>query len=846
MGDCKIQSKRGQIESILTVSRLLCMLSGLVGVSMGNTDARAAGAITPFITVEAESGTLAGGAVVSAFSPGSTVPTLPTPQLEASGKAYVGLTNSGSSVSIVNPVANANAIVIRASIPDAASGGGITATLNLYVGGTFRQALTLSSKQSWNYYQSTTTPDDPNGGGHAYKFYNADRAFIIGTAIPAGTVVKLQKDSTNSAAYYNIDCVDFENVPAPLTQPANSLSITSSPYFADSTFTHDSTAVIEKCISDALSQGKTVWVPPGKFMLNSTNSGGLNLTGVTLNGAGVWYSTLYRNIPLPPPTTPWRSTINLGTNSTITDVLIDSTAIYRDIGGVSGDDYGLSSSGNNWLVQRVWIEHCDADWMGGQNSTFRDSRIQDGWADGINFNNGNAANPALLGFNLTATNNFIRNSGDDGLAIYSSAGTSGTLPLMHDCTMINNTVVSPWWANGVGLYGGTNMVIRGNLIADCGCNSGITIERFGSTGHPLQMGLVTGNTILRSGGWNGTDQHGIAVSSPSTTNTDVVIENNVFIDALRSGIRIGNYLDTVNISYNVFNHSAWASIWVKSGTTGGGTMNYNSVFNLPAGQTPYEDDATNTFTPSLLGNNWRGGVGAGVIFYQNISYGGSNGLPLTAGNYTAAQLAAMNVRSDWASSVTMPTNWTVIMYSGTNFTGTQWILTNNVPNFGTLTPSAIGQVASCKIAGLEDGTVYHFVCQKSAMSLDNNGSITAGTDLIQWPDSQNNSDQEWQMVDVGGGYWNLLCRKSDMDIDNGGSTTAGTAVTQFSIRTNNNQRWQFVPHAGGVYHLICETSGMALDNGGATTNGAVMTQYTDHPDGNANVTNQNWSLEFVR
>ncbi|MFD0631935.1 hypothetical protein ACFQ9X_10240 [Catenulispora yoronensis] len=40
---------------------------------------------------------------------------------------------------------------VRASIPDAPSGGGATATLDLYVDGAFRQTLNLNSKQSWIY-----------------------------------------------------------------------------------------------------------------------------------------------------------------------------------------------------------------------------------------------------------------------------------------------------------------------------------------------------------------------------------------------------------------------------------------------------------------------------------------------------------------------------------------------------------------------------------------------------------------------------------------------------------------------------------------------------------------------
>src|SRR5258706_2223264 len=146
------------------VKNNLFLLSGFTLFLAGINHALAAGAITPFTVLEAESGTLGGGATVRAFTPGSAVPSAPTLELEASGMAYVWLTNLNDSVSWTNPVANASAMVVRGVIPDAPSGGGITATLNLYVDGIFRQAITLSSKQSWNYRNSSTTPDDPNAG----------------------------------------------------------------------------------------------------------------------------------------------------------------------------------------------------------------------------------------------------------------------------------------------------------------------------------------------------------------------------------------------------------------------------------------------------------------------------------------------------------------------------------------------------------------------------------------------------------------------------------------------------------------------------------------------------------
>jgi hypothetical protein len=38
---------------------------------------------------------------------------------------------------------------IRASIPDSTTGGGMTATLDLYVNGAFRQAINMNSIQTW-------------------------------------------------------------------------------------------------------------------------------------------------------------------------------------------------------------------------------------------------------------------------------------------------------------------------------------------------------------------------------------------------------------------------------------------------------------------------------------------------------------------------------------------------------------------------------------------------------------------------------------------------------------------------------------------------------------------------
>ena len=99
--------------------------------------------------------------------------------------------------------------------------------------------------------------------------------------------------------------VDVENPPGPLAQPANSISITSCGAVADNNPTNgsadsqavDSTSAIQSCIDQAQSQGKVLWIPAGTFYLKGT--AGLHATGITIAGAGPWYSTIYRAVPLP-------------------------------------------------------------------------------------------------------------------------------------------------------------------------------------------------------------------------------------------------------------------------------------------------------------------------------------------------------------------------------------------------------------------------------------------------------------------------------------------------------------------------------------------------------------------
>jgi hypothetical protein len=91
------------------------------------------------------------------------------------------------------------------------------------------------------------------------------------------------------------------------------------------------------------------------------------------------------------------------------------------------------------------------------------------------------------------------------------------------------------------------------------------------------------------------------------------------------------------------------------------------------------------------------GGGAGVVFFQDIQFGGASSQPLARGDYTLSQLQARGMQNDWASSVRVPSGFTVIMFQHNNFLGTSWTLTSDTPNFVTLSPNANDQVSSVRI-----------------------------------------------------------------------------------------------------------------------------------------------------
>jgi hypothetical protein len=630
----------------------------------------AAGATTQFTSYEAEAGNLGGGASAVSLTSAPTTQ-YSSAALEASGHAYVHLSGTGQSVQWTNTTGQPISFVnLRVSIPDSPSGGGITATLDLYVNGTFRQALNLNSKQTLVYEGNNNynSSDNQNpADGNPRVFYDESHAFVTGTPIAPGSTFSLQKSSSSTAAYYDVDVIDVENLPAPLTQPANSVSITSCGAVADNTPTNgaadsqavDSRAAIQNCINQAQSQAKILWIPQGTFYVKGVD--GLQAQGITIAGAGMWNSTIYRDVPLP-NSTPLGALFSV-TSCTVQNLHIDANAVSRNT--VGGDGGAMDTTGTNWVANGIWSQHTMSGfWASGSGGIVENSRLTSIWADGINLNN--VALNASTGNNLTATNNFVRGTGDDGMAInsvnYNTSGSTTTYyNPMSNVTMTHNTVIAPWGGKDIGIYGGGGHLVSDNYLSDTARYIGLGAGRFGVNGNDLLSATVSNNVIARAGGnaysqgqpalhiGNGGDGQNVG------TVTNVTVTGNTVANSLYDAVGFSTSTNTL-LRNNTITSPGRNGIVVAPpnypAPSGSATITGNTLTGLRSGASPFINNSS-AFTATVNNNSWQnptpegpyGGTAAavpGTVQAENYDTGGQG----VAYNVTSINGNGTGYRSD--------------------------------------------------------------------------------------------------------------------------------------------------------------------------------------------------------
>jgi hypothetical protein len=509
---------------------------------------------------------------------------------EATGRQAVQLVGQGQYVSFT--LANsANAVDFHYAIPDSLDGGGITAPLDLYVDGNLTTALSLTSEYSWLYgtYPFTNTPFTGQPDGEVpHDFYN-DVRYQFSSTLPAGTVVTLKIDSGDNAPWYVINTADFERVAAPIAEPASGfINVTQAPYDVDNTGATDVTTALQDAINTASAAGEGVYLPQGTYTISQP----LNVDKVTIEGAGEWYTVLTgSNVEFSGQINPASTHVNVSNLSLYgnVDVRDDSDS------EVTGFNGGFSDS----RISDVWIQNEKVGvWIvGPTNGLVLDKlRIQDTTADGVNFN---AADGAIT--HSTIENSFLRNTQDDGLALWSeNYGDTND-------TITHNTVDSPGLANNVGVYGsGAGDVISDNLLQDTVTRGGgIGVgQRFGSV--PMAGTLtITGNELVRTGQWDPGWNYGVGAIwfDPAQGNMDSTV--NI----------VGNtILDSPYEAFMFQNENAYVGSAVTTAPTAGYTVSNVSILgNLvdKVGTFVFQDQAPGSIT---VAGTVATGVGDAGIF----------------------------------------------------------------------------------------------------------------------------------------------------------------------------------------------------------------------------------------
>ncbi|MFC4587025.1 choice-of-anchor D domain-containing protein [Sphaerisporangium corydalis] len=542
------------------------------------------GATVPFAEIEAEDAVTSGQVI----GPDRIYGHLPS---EASGRRAVTLSGSGQYVefTLTRP---ANAMSLRYSLPDSAAGTGQNTTADLRVNGTHLKDLALTSRYGWYYggYPFNNNPGDTN----PHHFYDETRT-MFGSTLNAGAKVRVQ---SNGGVPITVDLADFEVVPGAIGRPSGSLSVDD--FGAVRNGTTDSTAAFQAAVNAGKAQGKVVYIPEGTYTLWDH----VVVDGVTLAGAGPWYSVLTGRDPTVRShgvgiygkyvqgggyQGPIRSHEAGGPSQNVT---LKDFAIIGEITEREDNDQvnGLGGAMSNSVVDNLWIQHTKVGaWMDGpmDNFTIKNTRILDQTADGVNFHTGVT--------NSTVTNSFLRNLGDDGLA-----GWPERMANVND-SFTHNTVILPILANNIVTYGGKDIKITDNVVSDTISNGGgihVANRYPGVNGATGVSGTITvaRNTLLRAGNSDFNWHFGVGA---------------IWFDALNESINA-----TINVTDTDILDSSYAAIHFIEGNTK--TVNFTNV-NVDGTGTymiQAQAGATATFT-----NVKAAHIGAGVSIHNCVGTG---------------------------------------------------------------------------------------------------------------------------------------------------------------------------------------------------------------------------------
>ncbi|MFC1403878.1 MULTISPECIES: discoidin domain-containing protein [Streptacidiphilus] len=520
------------------------------------------GANMPYDVYEAENGMIGGGAAV--VGPNRTIGDLAG---EASGRKAVTLDSTGSYVQW-NTTDPTNTLVTRFNIPDAPGGGGTTATLDVYVNGTFLQTITLNSKYEWLYGAETGPGNDPSAGSPRHVYDEAH--IMLNQTVPADSVIKLQKDAANTSQYA-IDYINTEMV-APVANPNPATYVTPAGFGQQ-----DVQNALTQVANDTTGKLVGVYLPAGQYQ--TTSKFQVSGKAVKVVGAGPWYTQFNA------PTTQDNTDVGWSVQSSANGSSFSGFGWFGDytsrIDG-PGKVFDLTDV-SNLTIDNIWIEHQVVAIWGTHVTglTATNMRIRDTFADGINLTNGSSGN--------LVSNDEARSTGDDSFALF-AAQDHNSSDLTNN-TFQNLSALTPWRAAGIAVYGGENNIMQNLYVADTLTYAGITISSL-NFGYPFQ-GFGTQPTtiqnvsLVRDGGhfWNGQVFPAIWVFSATQPFQGIRVNSVDITDPTYSGIMFQTDYVGSTAQYPVTD-TIFTDVSITGAQQSGDAYNAKSGYGIWANQLP--------------------------------------------------------------------------------------------------------------------------------------------------------------------------------------------------------------------------------------------------------------------
>jgi hypothetical protein len=484
-------------------------------------------------------------------------------------------------------------MVVRYSLPDAATGGGIDSALAVYQNGKLLKELSLTSRYTWLYgkYPFSNKPQE----GKPRNFY--DECRLKDLSLLKGDVIRLEKNDAR-APYCIIDLIDLEQATPALAAPANSLSLAE--FGANGRGEMDDTEALRKCIAAASKQGKAVWIPAGVYKL----TGDIDLPArASIRGAGMWHST-FVGAPELYGQADRRVRFKLnGSNIRLEDFAIVGGLNYRN--DLEANDGILGNRCDNSVLSRLWIEHTKVGmWFYYSSGLMIEGcRFRNTVADGLNFCAG--VRSSLV------QNSTTRGTGDDCFAIWPAPPDQAFATLMPGSNVVRHcTGQLPFLANGGAIYGGADNRIEDCLFTDISPGAGILLSTtFPTSSEQLKVdNNFSGTTVVRNcelrhcGGfdhgweWRAAMQFCLDRKSISGVNvTDVEIKDSLSdgLSIIAPGARNGQGILSNTRLENVAIHNCGLGtvsrrgLWVSQDASGSLTLSRSRISDIQNSSTNF-------------------------------------------------------------------------------------------------------------------------------------------------------------------------------------------------------------------------------------------------------------------